>query len=359
MLQKIGEHWEFVSEEALETLVWTNLGILLGLEPLKRQFIVNREICDVLGVSASKQLYILELKNTEDRYLVQQLTRYFDHIITERPLADQVDYSQPVRLIAIAPDFHDHNWIDRKYCNLEINFYQFRLQSQQNFQGVVEFSLWEKKQQIANFLINLESKKSQDLDQSTVELNPNEVEGKKIKESLDYYIWYRNGHKLGLPPIQPPSLATAKKVPKGSKVFKVIVGYLASRSRKTVTVRVPGRINLYQFSWYITNLVPTALGYYSPDGQYHQTNGDPEKYGNFNLIKIDSEGSPQSKHIHARYPEDLENINKLIATGWQIVFKCSWVDGDKSSLVTKLEPGTAYEAYLDFWDLKLLKPHQS
>lgn len=84
MLQKLGQEWNFVSEDALEAFLWTNLGKLLGLVPLKRQFMVNREICDILAVNSAKQLFILELKNTEDRYVVQQLTRYFDHFSPEQ-----------------------------------------------------------------------------------------------------------------------------------------------------------------------------------------------------------------------------------------------------------------------------------
>lgn len=108
-LRKTGNNWEFASEFALEDFVWANLEALMGLIPLKRQYVALGEICDILAVNQERQLHILELKNSEDRYVVQQLTRYFDNLISTTALAEQIDYSKPVKLIAIAPSFHRHN----------------------------------------------------------------------------------------------------------------------------------------------------------------------------------------------------------------------------------------------------------
>jgi RecB family endonuclease NucS len=57
-------------------------------------------------VDENKRLVVLELKNGEDRYVVQQLTRYYDALLEHKPFADRVDYDRPVRLIAITPKFH-------------------------------------------------------------------------------------------------------------------------------------------------------------------------------------------------------------------------------------------------------------
>jgi len=134
-LRKINEGWEFASEVALEDFIWDNLQQLLDFNPLKRQYYVSGEICDILAVSKTKQLAILELKNTEDRYIIQQLTRYYHNLIYEQPLSEQIDYRQPIKLIAIAPMFHRHNLIDRIYNTLEINLLQVNvLQINQNFQ---------------------------------------------------------------------------------------------------------------------------------------------------------------------------------------------------------------------------------
>ncbi|WP_414755632.1 endonuclease NucS domain-containing protein [Anabaena sp. CCY 9910] len=123
-LRKTGEGWEFASEAALEDFIWNNLQQLLGLTPLKRQYAVKGEVCDILALNQTKQLIILELKNAEDRYVIQQLTRYYDNLLDEKPFVEQIDYDQPVKLIAAAPCFHRHNLIDCKYNLLKIDLLQ-------------------------------------------------------------------------------------------------------------------------------------------------------------------------------------------------------------------------------------------
>lgn len=126
-LRKRGSGWEFEDEATLEDFVWENLQSLFGLCPLKRQYIINDQRCDILALTEGKQLVVLELKNAEDRYIVQQLTRYYAALREEQPFAEQVDYEQPIRLIAVAPSFHRDNFTDRKYCHLDIQFLQFQV----------------------------------------------------------------------------------------------------------------------------------------------------------------------------------------------------------------------------------------
>lgn len=121
-LRKTGSGWEFASELASEDFIWENLSQLFKLTPLKRQHPAKGEYCDILAVDDKNQLTIIELKNTEDRYLVQQLTRYYDNLVDEKPFAEQIDYNQQINLIGIAPSFHRHNHIDRKYNLLKIDF---------------------------------------------------------------------------------------------------------------------------------------------------------------------------------------------------------------------------------------------
>lgn len=124
ILRRIAGGWEFSSELALENFIWDNLEAVIGLIPLKRQYIIRGEICDILAVTPQRQLTIIELKNAEDRYVVQQLTRYYDSLIAEKPFLQEVDYDQGVRLLAIAPTFHSYNHVDRKYNRLSIEFIQ-------------------------------------------------------------------------------------------------------------------------------------------------------------------------------------------------------------------------------------------
>ncbi len=126
-LRKTGTGWEFVSEDAVEDFVEAHLESLLGLTLIKRQFTVNEQRCDIIAVDEKKQLVVVELKNGEDRYIVQQLTRYYHALLEHKPFADRVDYALPVRLVAIAPSFHRDSFTDRKYNHLLLQFLQFAL----------------------------------------------------------------------------------------------------------------------------------------------------------------------------------------------------------------------------------------
>ena len=117
----------FKSELALEEFVWENLWELLSLTPIARQYYIEGQLCDILATDLNKQLVVIELKNTEDRYIVQQLTRYYDSLQARQPFAEQVDYQQPIRLLAIAPKFHKHSFVDRKHSLLHYQFASFRI----------------------------------------------------------------------------------------------------------------------------------------------------------------------------------------------------------------------------------------
>lgn len=121
--------WNFQSELFLENFVWNNLEKLFDLEGLSRQYRVNNQICDILAVDNKKQLTILELKNTEDRYIIQQLTRYYDVIREYQPFKEKVDYKLPVRLIAIAPNFHNDSLTDLRYSKLNFELLSFQISS--------------------------------------------------------------------------------------------------------------------------------------------------------------------------------------------------------------------------------------
>jgi RecB family endonuclease NucS len=127
MLNRTATGWIFDSEKSLEDLVWNNLDRLFPVTPIARQLFCKGEICDIIAIGAKRELVIIELKNAEDRYVVQQLTRYYDNLIDEKPFSERIDYHQPVKLIGIAPIFHRHNFIDRKYIKLEIDFLNFSL----------------------------------------------------------------------------------------------------------------------------------------------------------------------------------------------------------------------------------------
>ncbi len=124
-LKQLGNQWIFDSETELEEFIWHNLKNVFGFSPLKRQHYVSEQYCDILAVNDDQQLIIIELKNAEDRYVVQQLTRYYDALIQEKPYQDQVDYNKQIRLIALTPSFHRDNLTDRKYHTLKVEFIKF------------------------------------------------------------------------------------------------------------------------------------------------------------------------------------------------------------------------------------------
>jgi len=126
-LRKTGTGWEFVSEEALEDFVEAHLESLLGLTVIKRQFTIKEQRCDIIAVDENKSLTVLELKNGEDRYIVQQLTRYYHALLEYKPFAEQVNYDFHVRLVAIAPSFNRDSFTDRKYNHLLLQFLEFAI----------------------------------------------------------------------------------------------------------------------------------------------------------------------------------------------------------------------------------------
>jgi RecB family endonuclease NucS len=132
LLKKAGNQWEFSSEQALEDFVWENLTNLLFLTPLKRQHTVNGERCDILALDLNGKLVVLELKNCEDRNIVQQLTRYYANLYAEKPPLPGVDYTKPIRLLALKPKFHRHNLIDKEYNKLDIEFFEYKVIKQES-----------------------------------------------------------------------------------------------------------------------------------------------------------------------------------------------------------------------------------
>lgn len=127
MLRKIGIGWEFENEALLENFLRRYLQALLGLNAIAQQYAISGQICDLVAISDTGQLAILELKNQEDRYITQQITRYFDAFLGAKPFADVADYKQPIRLLAIAPTFHCDSFTDRKYSVLNIEFLTFNV----------------------------------------------------------------------------------------------------------------------------------------------------------------------------------------------------------------------------------------
>lgn len=132
----IGGEIRFQSEMDLEDYIDEKFDeIFPSLIKIKRQHTVKMQRCDLLCCTKSeKQPIIIELKNEEDRGLVSQLTRYRQAIITNKCFEDKIDYSLPVKMIAIAPSFHDDNYTDKEASKFEEDFcfWEFAVQNYHN-----------------------------------------------------------------------------------------------------------------------------------------------------------------------------------------------------------------------------------
>lgn len=124
-LRKTDQGWKFIDESELETFVWDNLEEILELKPLTRQLSIKGEVCDILAIGENNQLAIIELKNREDRYVINQLTRYYDNLLEEQPLKTNINYDEEIRLLAICPSFHRHNLVDEKHSRLNFKLFTF------------------------------------------------------------------------------------------------------------------------------------------------------------------------------------------------------------------------------------------
>ena len=135
-VNKTTDGWEFANEGVLENFIWDNLENLMKLKPLRRQHHVDGNYCDILAMGDNRQLIVIELKNTEDRYVIQQLTRYYDALLKEKPFQDSIDSKKTIELKVISPILHKDNLIDRKYHKLKFDLLEFSIigDSQPRFQ---------------------------------------------------------------------------------------------------------------------------------------------------------------------------------------------------------------------------------
>ncbi|PIG94165.1 endonuclease NucS domain-containing protein [Gloeocapsopsis sp. IPPAS B-1203] len=121
----IGGEVRFQSEIDLENYIESIFQkIFSDLVLIRRQYTIKAQRCDLLCCNKlSKQPVIIELKNEEDRNIVSQLTRYRKVVLLNKPFAEQIDYSLPVKLVAIAPTFHEDSYCDKESSKFENDFY--------------------------------------------------------------------------------------------------------------------------------------------------------------------------------------------------------------------------------------------
>jgi RecB family endonuclease NucS len=229
MLKKVDGRYEFKSEAALETFIYGHLDQLFSMQPIAKQHRVKNDICDILAVDNRQKLSILELKNTEDRYLVQQLTRYYDSYIEEKPFSPLINYSESIRLIAISPSFHQHNLIDRKYTNLPFEFWGFSVtQTNDKKEFLFKLTNYDNSEHVIlpistknnkETFIEEEKKEGEETDLTTVEspvsdLQQYLMDNATQMDAVDYYIRLHYSSILGIETL------TAEETRLNSKKYK-------------------------------------------------------------------------------------------------------------------------------------------
>ena len=106
MLRQFRGKFLLKSESLLEEFIWLNLGQLLRINPLKRQYIVNKKNrTDILGLTQDRRLAIIELKKKGGKGSIDQLIRYRDNVLkysSQSSVLSGVDFERDFVLIAIA-----------------------------------------------------------------------------------------------------------------------------------------------------------------------------------------------------------------------------------------------------------------
>jgi hypothetical protein len=245
IIKKKGGEIEFRSETELENFVFIHLNTLLNLSPITRQYRIGTEICDVLATDNQKSLSIIELKNVEDRYIIQQLTRYYHGLIKTKPKFDEIDYRRPVKLIAIAPSFHAHNFVDKIYSKLNFEFLTFDL-TVDNSTRYIYFELTnvDAKEKYTKQISQVKQNKlikSQEV--TIIDIDYNEM--------IDYYMRLNYSSKLGLDPLSPEQLREKSETyrSKCTKEFKMIFEFFkkTGKTQKSITIKLPSKVKTKDF----------------------------------------------------------------------------------------------------------------
>ncbi|MBA2748506.1 MAG: DUF91 domain-containing protein [Tatlockia sp.] len=249
---------------------------MFELLPLKRQYFVSGDICDILATDKNNRLVIIELKNVEDRYIVQQLTRYYHSVLEEKPFQQQINYQLPVRLIVIAPSFHRHSWIDRKYHKLNFEFMSF-VTMQQESEVYLHLTDLNTKKVSQVKIIDISLLKRVNISQSNNTIVRTERGDIAFTTSLNdillYYVFVKNAYKLGLPELESSEIKRLNNQgypTKVSKLFKIRVKEQRAKSGfREVSIRVPSSIRVGVFVIWVQHNVPTATEVISPSGSHH------------------------------------------------------------------------------------------
>ena len=122
-----------ISENELEDLVRSGADLIEdGLRYLDHQRFTDRGRLDVLFVDSGKSAVVAELKAIEDDGMLLQGLDYYDYVSTNIEAfarlyrASELDPTQPVRLMLIAPSFSQTLLNRSKWIDANISLYTFK-----------------------------------------------------------------------------------------------------------------------------------------------------------------------------------------------------------------------------------------
>ncbi len=193
-------------------------------------------------------------------------------MLEEKPFQQQVNYHLPIRLIAVAPSFHYHNWIDREYHKLNFEFISFAISQQQNDVDLQLTNLDTKgvsRVKILDVSFLKKVKISQHNDIVSTETG-GATYTKAVNDILSYYVLVKNANKLGIPELEPSEIERLNHLgypTKVGKLFKIRVKETRVKSGfREVSIRVPSSILVCEFVLWVRDHVPTAIRIVSPSG---------------------------------------------------------------------------------------------
>lgn len=177
-------------------------------------------------------------------------------------------------MIAVAPSFHYHNWVDRNYNKLKFEFICFTLIQQQSDDIYIQLTDLDTKKIATEKVTNVSDIKKVNLSKihsvATIEIG-GVTFAKAFDDILLYYVLVKNAHKLGVPELELSEIERLnnKGYPnKVGKVFKIQVKESSAKSGyREVSIRVPSSIRVGDFVIWVDKRVPTATGVISPSGR--------------------------------------------------------------------------------------------
>jgi Endonuclease NucS len=257
------QEFKFEDENALETFIEANLDKLFGIQAIARQYRVGGEICDLLAIDRDRALTIIELKNAEDRYVVQQISRYYHSFYAEKPFFEQINYTKPIRLIVISPIFHRHNFVDLQYNQLDIDFIRFVITKSKN-----SYSL-----QLLDLESNIINQIVIDPHDHTLKKQTNDSET-EAQELINFYVRNKYAQSLDI-----RELTVQEKIDnlhrngKPSKIFKIRMNpVVRTNNYKYILVKVPSKITIAQFMYWVIENVPRASAILTANGKSYLLN---------------------------------------------------------------------------------------